>query len=232
MNTNNIQPLISCLCVTHKKPKMLKRVIDCFYNQSYQNKQLIIVYEDFDVLTHDFIINQYFGDDVKVVTIDSSKRKVPLGELRNISICKADGEYICQWDDDDWFDPDRLTTQMLCIQQSGKPACILSRWIVFDALTNKAYISNQRLWEGSILCQKDLMQEKLYPALDKGEDSSVIEYLYLNDKLHIIDNMPELYVYISHGNNTWEQKHFDQIFKFSTELPSEYSSEIQEILKD
>lgn len=232
MNAINKYPLISCLCVTHEKPKMLERVINCFYNQSYQNKQLIIVYEDFDTLTHEFIINQYFENNIKVIMIDSSKKKIPLGELRNTSIYEADGEYVCQWDDDDWFDPDRLATQMLFIQQSGKPACILSRWIVFDALTSKAYLSNQRLWEGSILCRKDLMLEKLYPALHKGEDSSVVEHLYQNEKLYIVDDMPELYIYISHGNNTWEQRHFDQIFQFSTELPSEYSLEIQEILRE
>lgn len=230
MNNINIQPLISCLCVTHRKPKMLERVINCFYNQSYPNKQLIIVYEDFDATTHEFIVNQNFENNIQVVMIDSSKRKISLGELRNISICEADGEYVCQWDDDDWFDPDRLTTQMQCIQQSGKPACILSRWIVFDALTKKAYLSNKRLWEGSILCRKDLMQEKVYPPLHKGEDSSVIEHLYLNDKLHIVDDMPELYIYISHGNNTWEQGHFDQIFQFSTELSSECSLDIEKIL--
>lgn len=231
MNAIDKQPLISCLCVTHKKPEMLKRVVNCFYNQSYGNKQMVIVYEDFDISTHEFIIDQKFDNAVKIVRIDSSQGKIPLGELRNISIRESDGEYVCQWDDDDWFDPDRLATQMQFIQKNGKPACILSRWIVFDSQTKKAYISNQRLWEGSILCRKDSMVEKPYPALHKGEDSTVIEYLHQNNKLHIVDNMPELYIYISHENNTWEQSHFNQIFQFSTELPLEYSSEIQEILE-
>lgn len=231
MSTINRQPLISCLCVTQKKPKMLERVINCFHNQSYKNKQLIIVYEDFDVLTHEFIINQKFDNKVKVIQIDSTQGKIPLGELRNISIRLSDGEYVCQWDDDDWFDPDRLATQMQFVRESKKPACILSRWIVFDAQNKKAYISNKRLWEGSILCEKELMLKKSYPAIHKGEDSSTIEYLYKRDKLHVIDDMPELYIYISHGNNTWEQKHFEQIFQFSTELPNEYSLEIQEILE-
>lgn len=231
MNAMDKQALISCLCVTHKKPRMLDRVINCFYNQSYENKQLVIVYEDFDIPTHEYILNREFDEKVKVVTIDSSIEKIPLGELRNISVREADGEYVCQWDDDDWFDPDRLSTQMQFIRNSGKPACILSRWVVFDDQSKRAYISNRRLWEGSILCRKDLMIQKSYPAIHKGEDSSVIDHLYQNNKLHIVDDMPELYIYISHGNNTWEQNHFDQIFQFSTELPAEYSSEIQEILE-
>lgn len=231
MNTKNKQPLISCLCVTHKKPKMLNRVINCFFNQSYENKQLVIVYEDFDTPTCDYIKSQNFNKQVKTIRIDSSEGKIPLGELRNISVREADGEYVCQWDDDDWFDPDRLTTQIQFIRDRGKPACILSRWVVFDDQSKRAYISNRRLWEGSILCRKDLMMQKPYPAIHKGEDSSVIKYLYENNKLYIVDDMPELYIYISHGNNTWEQSHFNLIFQFSTELSAEYSVEILEILE-
>ena len=231
MNTTDKQPLISCLCVTHKKPKMLERVINCFYDQSYENKQLVIVYEEIDALTSEFIINQKFDERVKVICIDASLEKKPLGELRNISVREADGEYVCQWDDDDWYDPDRLTIQMQFIHESMKPACLLSRWIIFDSQSKKAYISSRRLWEGSILCRKDLMMEVPYPAIHRGEDTFVIDNLYKGDKLHIIDDMPELYVYISHGSNTWDQAHFDMFFQFSTELPAEYSSDIQEILE-
>lgn len=209
---------------------MLNRVINCFYNQTYENKQLVIVYEESDTPTCDFIRKQKFADNVKTILIESSLGKIPLGELRNISIRNADGEYVCQWDDDDWFDPDRLTVQMQLLGDTDKPACILSRWIVFDSQHNKSYISNKRLWEGSVLCRKEIMLDNPYPALTKGEDSSVIEYLHKNDQLHIIENRPELYIYISHGTNTWEQEHFDQIFQYSKELPPEYSIQIQELL--
>ena len=224
-------PLISCLCVTHNKPHMLRRVIECFNNQSYENKQLIIVYEEVDTLTHEFIIFQKFDNNIKVIKIGSSLEKLSLGELRNISVEQADGEYVCQWDDDDWFDPDRLKIQMEFIQNSRKPACILSRWVVFNSQTKKAYISNRRLWEGSLLCRKDLIIENPYLPLHKGEDTSVIESLFIEDNLHIIDDQPELYIYVSHGNNTWEQYHFDQIFLYSIELDSEYASDIEEILE-
>ena len=48
-------PLISCLCITHKKPEMLKRAIDCFESQTYRNKQMVIVFEDHDLLTAEFL---------------------------------------------------------------------------------------------------------------------------------------------------------------------------------
>jgi len=119
-------PLISCLCVTHKKPDLLIRAVHCFYTQSYSNKQLVIVYEEKD-------------------------SKITLGELRNISIKKVDGTFVYQWDDDDWYSPERLSKQMQYLQLYEKPASILSKWIVFNSCSPKAFMSNHRPWEGSIL---------------------------------------------------------------------------------
>jgi len=119
---------------------MLKRVINCFVNQTYCNKQLVIVYEEADLLTHEFINRQDFGSDFKVVKIDTDT-KITLGKLRNRSIQAADGSYVCQWDDDDWNDADRLTEQMNHLMLHGKSGSILSLWIVFDAHTQKAYLA-------------------------------------------------------------------------------------------
>lgn len=223
-------PLISCLCVTHNKPTMLERVIECFMNQSYRNKQLVIVYEELDNLTVQFINNTQFTDNVKLVKIDLTKAKLSLGDLRNISIKESDGDYICQWDDDDWYDPDRLIIQMTYLINSKKRACVLSRWVVFNSYTNKAYLSNIRLWEGSLLCEKAALLDISYPAISKGEDSFIIEYLYQNDMLCIIEDEAHIYIYNYHGGNTWESQHFEQIFRFSIELPLEYSLEIMQIL--
>lgn len=223
-------PLISCLCVTWKKPRMLNRVINCFLDQTYENKQLVIIYEDFDELTSNFMAKIPENYQIKPVKISSYPKKT-LGELRNISIQAADGEFVCQWDDDDWFDPDRLDQQMKAIKQTGKLASILTRWIVFNALTHKSYLSNSRLWEGSVLCRKDIIQKYPYPKLPKGEDSQVIHNLFINDHIAFIQNAPELYVYIYHGNNTWEEQHFRQIFQMSSELSEEYNKQVQKLLK-
>ena len=222
-------PLISCLCVTHEKPDILKRVIRCFNDQSYPNKQLVIVYEEADKPTHLFIERQTFGRDAKVVKIDAAT-KLTLGELRNISVKEADGSYVCQWDDDDWYDADRLTEQMKHIQLHGKSGCILSRWIVFDATTQKAYLPKRYTWEGSIMCKREVMLQNPYSPLIKGEDTSVIQFLFKRGALSIIDDMPHLYVYIYHGGNTWDYDHFLKILDTSQELSSALSEEIIAVL--
>jgi len=222
-------PLISCLCVTHKKPDMLKRAIRCFDNQTYPNKQMVIVYEESDQPTHEFVVEQKFDTNIKIVKINTNF-KMTLGELRNISVSKADGSFVCQWDDDDWYGAYRLSKQMNHLLQHEKSASILSRWIVFDSCSQKAYLSHTRLWEGSILCRRDLMLQNPYPPLPKAEDTCVIDSIHKNGELSIIHDMPSLYVYIIHGNNTWDHDHFKKMLSCSRELsPSNLEKVIQAI---
>ena len=227
MRMDRLLSSISCLCVTHGKAEMLKRAINCFRGQQYPNKQLIVVYETNDTTTERFLKSEIRTDDqIKLMPEPVLPAKKTLGELRNLSVEFADGEYVCQWDDDDWYDPERLSIQMERLQVSGKPACILSRWIVFDATTGQAYLSNRRLWEGSIMCRRDLLMQNPYPVLPKGEDTQVVRMLYERNMLEIIDDEPELYVYVYHGKNTWEKEHFHQIFECSTILNQSYTSQI------
>ncbi len=44
-----VQPLISCICVTNKRPEMLTRAIQCFKRQTYPNKAFILL--QFGVMT-------------------------------------------------------------------------------------------------------------------------------------------------------------------------------------
>lgn len=226
------QPFISCLCVTHNKPLMLQRVINCFRNQSYRYKQLVIVYEESDELTVGFLHGQIWEESIKLVKVSDKPVKLPLGKLRNLSLEEADGDYVCQWDDDDWYDPDRLSIQMEAILKADRPASILFQWVVFDAVASKAYLSGRRLWEGSILCRKDILLNRPYPEISKGEDTEVIESLVRKNLLTVIHDMPELYIYIYHGANTWEQDHFTDIFAASTELSPEECAQVIDILND
>ncbi len=153
--------------------------------------------------------------------------KLSLGELRNVSIDIAQGDYICQWDDDDWYHPDRIARQLESIQKHNKAASVLPRWLIHETQTDKVYCSNIRLWEGSILCDKSaLPATKIYDARSRGEDSELIEKLYLKDELAIVD-MPDLYVYCVRGENTWDPAHFKRILDASNELNPEESATVK-----
>jgi glycosyltransferase involved in cell wall biosynthesis len=223
-------PLISCICITRGNPLMLTRIIECFDAQTYPHKELVIVCEDNVLQYKTFIsIEGLSKDNVQLIVVKMLP-KLSLGELRNIGIGSARGEFVCQWDDDDWYHINRLTDQYSELSRSRLDGCIMTHWLVFDATSKRAYISNARLWEGSILCRKAVLQEKAYEDKHIGEDTATIEYLAAVGCLSFLKDRPLLYIYTYHGNNTWNQEHWDFIFKCSTALSHTASMHIADII--
>jgi glycosyltransferase involved in cell wall biosynthesis len=216
--------------VSRKKPALLKRAIACFHAQSYPAKELIIVYEDDDPETGSFIENEQIAamNNIRVQKVPAVP-KISLGELRNIGIQTARGEFICQWDDDDWYHMERLYSQYRLAKETHAGS-ILTRWIVYNSIEKKAYVSKRRLWEGSILCSKHILQLKPYEPKHQGEDTPTIDYLDSQNYLHLIEDRPELYIYVYHGGNTWNAGHWHRIFASGTPLPESDSLEIAAIL--
>ncbi|HWV64269.1 glycosyltransferase family A protein [Chitinophaga sp.] len=226
MSSSN--PLISCICVTHRKPALLARAVRCFAAQTYQHKELVILFEDNDLSTLAFLAEMQPEDNIKLICIQGEPKKT-LGELRNLAVRAATGEFICQWDDDDWYHMERLEYQHQVICETKVSGCLLTRWLVYDSSSGRAFLSNRRRWEGSIMCRKEVFTGRKYEHKVRGEDTDIIEYLHENNHLVYIDDRPDLYVYIYHGNNTWGVDHFSKIFEKSMELAG-YSSLIANIL--
>jgi glycosyltransferase involved in cell wall biosynthesis len=224
-------PVISCICITRAKPQMLKRAIACFTAQSYIEKELIVVYEDDDVAT-EYFVNTYKhspGESIRFICVNTTP-KCTLGELRNIGIDKATGTFICQWDDDDWCHVNRLEYQYNVIRNTSYKASVLTQWLVFDAIKGNAYISNKRLWEGSLLCCKSLIGQKQYEHVAMGEDTPVIDFLKSSNHICEIACCSNLYIYVYHGCNTWHLAHWEEIFRCSKYLGKKISQEIAMIL--
>jgi glycosyltransferase involved in cell wall biosynthesis len=225
----SVEPLISCLCITRDRVPFLRRAIQCFRDQRYLNKELVIVFENDDLSTKKFLKQVSDKNILKIETVASSN--LTLGELRNLSIRKCNGEYFCQWDDDDWSHSKRLEFQMDVIQKSQKPACVMMHWLVFDTSENQAYISYGRPWEGSILCEKSLItEEHKYENIKRGEDKNIIK-TFVSKNLTSLVAIPKLYVYVYHGNNLWSYDHWDYIFRTSTKLSAESSRIVKETLE-
>jgi len=94
----------------------------------------------------------------------------------------------------------------------------LSRWLIYDNLTDKKYISSYCTWEGSILSPKIFLLQHPYPSLSRGEDTIVIKQLQKENKIKLL-NMPELYTYHLHWKNTYDRNHGLKMIKKSIEIP-------------
>ena len=214
-------PLISCLCVTRKKPKLLLRAINCFTAQTYRRKELVIIYEDNDDETHMFLEGVHRVG-IRVICVKSNP-KLTLGELRNIGLQHSKGEFFCQWDDDDWYHVDRLTTQIQYIQKFKKSASVLVSWLMYDNHCGNAYLSFAGAWAGSLMCKRVIGNTTIsYPDMAKSEDVSLLLLLYSMNCIYPI-TMPYLYIYVYHGSNTWNKSHFKKLFSKSQKLSLETS---------
>ena len=203
-------PMISCLMITRGRPLQAQLSIQSFLRQSYLRRELIVVDDDPDSQLSDWIISLN-SDLVRCFRLPDEG--LSLGELRNFSARQALGDYVCQWDDDDLYDPLRLEMQMSALISSGSDAIVLARFLIWWPLKKRLAVSCFRDWEGSLLCRRDCLPE--YPPLRQGEDSALFKSLCEKVTLARID-MPRLYLYVVHGRNTFNPSHFDHHWQQAT----------------
>lgn len=221
-------PLISCLCITRGRVSLLKRAVGSCMDQDYINKELVIVYESDDLPTKEFL-STVSGEHIVKIEVPAQP-KLTLGELRNLAVSECNGEYFCQWDDDDWSHSKRLSFQMDVVSETNVPACVLFQLLLFDDTSKGAYVSNRRPWESTLLCKKSLIGEEIeYDGLTRGEDTSVVTKLFSRSLIFPVI-MPKLYLYVYHGNNVWTREHWGKIFGVSRRLSDESSNIIKGIL--
>ena len=190
--------------MTRNRVALLKRAVHSFLQQTYSPSELIILFEADDIQTRSYVASL---NEPRIIVMEvQAMPRLSLGSLRNIAVRDARGKYIAQWDDDDWSAPTRLTEQMAVIRSSGRVGCVLLRWVLFNAFTQSALLSSHRLWEGSLVAERTAVPA--YAALGKGEDTPAVMQMFNANQLVGLDR-PELYVYVYHGANTWDQTHWD-----------------------
>lgn len=224
-------PMISCICITNNRLNLLKRAISCFEAQNYPNKELVLCYPENDEQTKLFINKLIQNTTLAILKIER-KNEESLGNARNISIARCRGDYVCIWDDDDWYHSSRLSFQYnsMITTGHGYQASVLMRVILYDSTTQKAYLSFPYTWDGSILCRKEIILQNQYAYRDQGEDTHIIKFLDGKKLLYHIDEAPFLYIYIYHGGNTWDYAHYEYFTNKSELLSEEVTDSIRNII--
>ena len=193
-------PLVTAVMVTGKDPArvgMAVAAVKSFQLQTYTNKNLLIVTDGSSPL-------DYYGANDPQLSQIHVAQKLTLGTLRNLCLEYATGEFIIQWDDDDWSHPDRIRQQVERALVTGG-AVTLGRQIRYSFANNNAFVcqADRSLpgIPGTILHPRT---ELRYPELPKHEDSHFLKSFTTVD---ILDNSPELYVRFHHSANTWNLRH-------------------------
>jgi glycosyltransferase involved in cell wall biosynthesis len=228
MLTSQPLPKISCLLVTAKNRfEYLERSVRCYIDQSYPNKELLIINEgpkEYQTQIETLIAGR---DDVKLVFLNGW---YSLGALRNLSIALSSGEIFVQWDDDDFNMPERLATQYnFLVNQTKARVCYLSDqlhyyfnsnylfwedWAQFCSGGHKRY----SLIPGTIMAWREGFHYR-YPSAGNwcsaGEDS-VLAYQMLEDDedyVALLSGFGYMQMYTYHGKNVWDEDHHLKISK-------------------
>ncbi len=200
------EPLVSVMMPTYNNAKYIRQAIESVYAQNYKNIELIVV-DDGSTDNTQKIVKEY--NDIKYFYIEH--KGIPFA--RNTALENSKGEYIAFCDSDDYWLPDKLSTQIQYFKEHSDCQIVFTKYeniidndkIKKDAITiseKKREILEKRHLPTAML-NKSLFEK--YGNFDEdfqtGEDTELIYRFEKNGENlnHFIDK--NFYMRRLHGNN-------------------------------
>jgi glycosyltransferase involved in cell wall biosynthesis len=212
---------VTCLLVTLPVPERVtyaKRSIADFCAQTLAAKALVVVMNGGLASARDELRAHVAALGRNEITIVEPDGQLNLGQLRNISLDVAATDIVCQWDDDDLYHPRRLETQLALLEAKGSDAVYLQDVMQYYPESCALYWTNWRATPsaghpGTLMARRSAGFR--YPiaggSARLGEDSIVAGSLIERGRVGYVTGMAHLYVYVSHGANSWDQSHHDML---------------------
>ena len=103
---------VTAICVTRNRPRFLRRAVQLFLAQTYENKELVIIdtSKQPEDLTQPGVYHVQLPDD----------RTWAQAFSRGFKYAYCD--YLCTWDDDDWHGPRRIEATVEALEREGAAA--------------------------------------------------------------------------------------------------------------
>lgn len=197
---------VSCLIVTADRKPLLRRSLRSFRRQTHRNRELVVVDNGREPVED--LLADLPGDRVRYVRMDPSEDHI-LGDLRNISLEHATGDYLMCWDDDDWFHPDRISIQLAALDEGYDACCLMGNLFHIDDAElmdhpYRGYLPNGS--PSSIIHRRD--PDIRYPSLPREEDTVYLEKWRKRRYRKLPLSYSYLFVRCFHGTNVSGKKHF------------------------
>lgn len=200
-------PLVSCIMPTFNRRAFISLALASFRAQTYTAKELIVVDDGYDCIK-DLV------DGIPQVRYLRLRQRATIGAKRNTACEEARGDFIAHWDDDDWYSPARLASQMKPLLCGTADLTGMINSYVLELLAGQFWSASADLHRrmfvgdihgGTIVFQKDIWQKiSKYPNVNLAEDAALIQRaIHRGKRIHRVENRGE-FVYIRHGKNTWQ----------------------------
>lgn len=215
-------PKISCLTATLDRLVLLKESIHCYLEQSYPNRELVIATEGDEWYKQATLryVRSLDRNDIKLVFLDGDNYN--LGKVRNILLDEAEGDIVCQWDDDDLNHPERLRVQAEHLLEQKAQACLMTDQLQYFYPTRELYWVDwapgirenvYKYIPGTLIMHRD--SRFRYPETGAharaGEDFALLADLCKEVAVTPLSGAGMLYVYCYHGSNTYDHEHHKNI---------------------
>lgn len=144
----------------------IPHAIQCFLTQDYVERELIVASEDTGVVA-------LLPDDPRIRFV-SVPHGLALGSKRNLVNAAAHGALIAHWDDDDWYAPERLTSQVNALRGGARLSGVrelLFVNIVTGAVWRYRALPDEPSVPGTTLCyERALWEAHPFAAVRSGEE--------------------------------------------------------------
>lgn len=209
---------ITCVMVTRLAPDRQDRIrgaIAAFQAQTHQLRDLLVVIDPaVDTAGRRGLAEMIRGSGPAPIRVVEAAGTPSLGALRNLALDAAAGEVVCQWDDDDIHHPERLAAQLQALRRGGHEAVLLENLLQFFPATRTLYWTNWRATEagghpGTLMLRRGAAARypEAGPEASLGEDLAMAKALIARGGLGTLAGSPHLFVYVSHGSNSWDDGH-------------------------
>ncbi len=209
--------LVSCLTVSRPgRLAQLSQSLRCFSRQTFSERELVIVHDGDDTFARALraVVDAFPGERIRTVRSPGGRT---LGALRNLSVCSAAGEIVCQWDDDDLYHPERLAVQYARLREADGDFCFFTDQLHWFQNTDEFFWDDwnvehypMNLIQGTLMGRRSMMPS--YPDLARGEDTPLLQELHRNGtRLVTLDGHGYLYIYTYSGDNAWNLSHHGAI---------------------
>jgi hypothetical protein len=188
-------PLVSCLMVTRGSREPARWAIECFRNQSYANRELVIVTANAEGDLRDYIAEI---QDPRIRFAGVFPAGTTLGGLRNLAVDNARGELLATWEDDDLSGADRLAAQVTALVTTGAEASFLDRVTLWWPAHREIAVSSRYGWETTMVARRRAVPR--YREIQRGEGRDAMERMELQHSIALLDD-PNLYVCSVTGAN-------------------------------
>jgi glycosyltransferase involved in cell wall biosynthesis len=187
----------------------IARAVELYAQQTYPHRELVVVLDSADETDDAFLETRIIRAGRRNVRIVRASGNPTLGRLRNLGIDEARGEFVCVWDDDDIHHPTRIECQIHILRAHGAIATFLTDVLHLFVEERELYWTTykrvaQRCVPGTGIFLRSVIARypETGPESQRGEDTVFCLALAAEGYVHLIDDMPHLYVYVAHGSNT------------------------------